>query len=59
MNNDTNDIQDIADLMRSLRAAIDNRFRPSRERSLAHTKLEECGLWLSAAVATEDKETEE
>jgi hypothetical protein len=54
MNKDTEDnedLKDIATLMRSLRAAIDNKFSPSRERALAQTKLEECGLWLSAANA--------
>jgi hypothetical protein len=29
---------------------------PSRERSLAITKLEECSMWLNKAIVLEDKE---
>ena len=35
--------------MNALRLAIENELPGSRERSLALTKLEECGLWVRAA----------
>jgi hypothetical protein len=51
MNDDTSPTDTtLHDLFDALRAAIDAAHpQPSRERALAHTKLDECGLWLSAA----------
>lgn len=39
----------VHDLFDALRQEIDRTYPHSRERSLALTKLDECGLWLSAA----------
>lgn len=51
MNDDDNQpAADLCDAFDALRAAIDAAHpQSSRERALAHTKLDECGLWLSAA----------
>lgn len=42
--------EDVVNRIKILEAEIKAKFEHSRERSLALTKLEECGLWLLKAA---------
>lgn len=50
----------IADILKlkNLRAAIERDYAPSRERSLALTKLDEAELWLTRCAPAESSDDE-